>query len=136
MKTCYKNTPIKNRMKKRNSILTCAIILVIGCVLSDCSMSKEDTGKEVVETEDIKETEDISGRSEPEDVQMEQASVDDPSAGDDAPEETMMLTFMKGGEQEQKQAALTVSSLTVKGLSDTDEKKVEDGWKVQSYGVE
>lgn len=45
MKTCYKNTPIKNRMKKRNSILTCAIILVIGCVLSGCSMSKEDTGK-------------------------------------------------------------------------------------------
>lgn len=109
MKTCYKNTPIKNRKKKRNAILTCAAILMIGCALSGCSMSKEDPGNGIVETEDIKEgeAEDVSGRSEPEDAQMEQESVDDTSAGNDTPEETMILTFMKGGEQEQKQAALT-----------------------------
>lgn len=108
MKTCYKNTPIKNRKKKRNAILTCAAVLTVGCVLSGCSMSKEDTGNGIVEIEDVKEeAEDISDRSEPEDAQMEQEPVDDISAGNDAPEETMMLIFMKGGEQEQKQAALT-----------------------------
>lgn len=108
MKTCYKNTPIKNRKKERSTILTCAVILAIGCVLSGCSMLKEDTGNGIAEIEDIKEeAEDVSGRSEPEDAQMEQEPVDDISAGNDAPEETMMLTFMKGGEQEQKQAVLT-----------------------------
>lgn len=96
MKTYYKNTPIKNRKKERRTILTCAAILTVGCVLSGCSMSKEDTGNGIAEIEDIKEeAEDISGRSEPEDAQMEQEPVDDISAGNDAPEETMMLTFMR-----------------------------------------
>lgn len=98
------NTLMKNRKKKGSSILIRAVILMIGCgMLSGCSMAEEDTGSEDAIKED---TENASG-AEAEEDQTEQVPVDDHSDRGDILEETIMLAFMKGGEQEQKKAVLT-----------------------------
>lgn len=109
MKKRFRNILIKSRKKSGVSVLICTVILTISLgMLSGCSVAKEETGKENTENEEIENGNmgEGSEQSEREAVPTEQASAVAASADDSTSENTIMLTFFREGEQEQKQARL------------------------------
>ena len=73
--------------------------------LVGCSVTKKDTDENTAGI-DIRET-DAQKEEEPEEIQTQQTPADDPSAGTTL-DNTTTLTFIKEGEEEQKQAVLAV----------------------------
>lgn len=106
LKRRFKNILIKKRKKNGAPLLLCTIVITIclgavaGCFAIREHTENNDTG--------TKETENAPDRPEAEAVQREEISADDSSSDNDALENTTVLTFMKEGEQEQKQAVLAV----------------------------
>lgn len=148
MKKRFKNILIRNRKKNGISILIGAVVLTISLgMLVGCSVTKEDTGN-------------VSGQSEDKADRTEPM----PVGNVDAIQKFLASTYE--GKIDIYKGTGTISDLTVKGLSDTDEKKMEngkynvsiefrdsnyedmfqyltsilvkeeDGWKIQFYGVE
>lgn len=96
MKKRFKNILIKNRKKNGIFILICAVVITMGVgTLAGCSIEKENIGN-------------MSGQSEREGIQMEQMPVGHSPADNDTLESTTILTFLKEGEEEEKQAALVI----------------------------
>lgn len=182
---------LKNLKGKKNgiSISICAFVLSITLgMLVGCSVTKENTAKENIKNEDVA-NEDMGNESEqpgPEAAQTAPMPVDNSSNGAedcqkirtvleafaesyfdgdaDAIEKFLASTYE--GEVDTYEGTGMISDLTVKGLSDTDEKKIENGtcsvsiefrdsnyedmllyltlilvkeqgeWKIQFYGME
>lgn len=111
MKKELKNVLIRKRKKNGISIWICAVVLTISLgMLTGCSAAKEDPEKGSIGNEDAADgdTENVPEQSEPEEVQTEPLPADDSPADNSALEDTITLTFLKEGEQEQKQATLVI----------------------------
>ncbi len=104
-------------------ILVCAVILTISFgILAGCSNAKEDTENvpDQLEKEDIKDIQ--------ENIQMEQIPVDDSFVNNNTLENTTILTFLKEGEEEQKQATLVTGNGYSIYLPD-------DEWQLSDSGI-
>ena len=113
MKKRFKNILRKNRKKNGIFILICAVFLSITLgMLVGCSVTKEKTEKENIENEDAANDDmgDVSEQPELEIAQTAPLPVDNSSADNNTLENTMILTFSKEGEQEQKQATLAIGN--------------------------
>ena len=113
MKKRFKNILIRNKKKNGISILICAVVLTISLgTLVGCSVTKEDTKKEKIGYEDAanKDTGNVDEQSEKKAVQTEPMSVDNSSGDNHTLKDTTILTFSKEGEQEQKQATLSIGN--------------------------
>lgn len=113
MKKRFKNILRKNRKKNGIFILICAVFLSITLgMLVGCSVTKEKTEKENIENEDAANDDmgDVSVQPELEIAQTAPLPVDNSSADNNTLENTMILTFSKEGEQEQKQATLAIGN--------------------------
>lgn len=118
MKMRFQNI-LKNGKKNGSFLLVCSIALTI-CLgmLVGCSITKADPPNADAPDVDISyvDAEDQDNQSELGDVQVEDLPVSadgsfvDASSTDNALKNTMMLTFSKEGEEEQKQATLAVGS--------------------------
>lgn len=107
MKKRFKNILAKNRKKNGISILTGAVVLTISLgTLVGCSVTKENTHGEKIGNEDAAN---VSARSESEVSQTDSIPADNASANNTL-ENTATLTFLKEGDQEQKQATLAIGN--------------------------
>lgn len=106
-----RNILIKSRKKNGISMLICAIVLSITLgMLVGCSVTKENAEKENIQNEDAA-SKDIGNVSEQPGQEIAQAapmSVDNSFVDNNTLEKTITLTFLKEGEQEQKQATLAI----------------------------
>lgn len=104
MKKRLKNILVKQGRKNGIFILACAVMLTISLgTLVGCSVTKKDVDENTAGF-DIQEA-DVQGEEEQEEIQTRQISADDPSVGGTL-DNTTTLTFIKEGEEEQKQAVL------------------------------
>ncbi len=104
-------TKLKNRKTNGISILFGAVILTISIgMLTGCSSTKEDTRNKDTKSENTESesTRNVLDQSEIEESQTEQISVNYASDNDNSVEDTILLTFTKEGEEEQKQASLAM----------------------------
>ncbi len=116
MKKRFRNILAKNRKKNGVFIFLCAMAFtVILGTLVGCSVAKEDNAKQnaaktVDERKDSEKQNDENMPDQPEKEadEPEQILLNDTSTDDSVSDGTTMLTFSKEGEQEQKQAVLTV----------------------------
>ena len=123
MKKRFKNILIKSRKKNGVSILICAVTLSITLgMLVGCSVSKENTENENFEKENFEKenfeienlgnenaaNEDMRNTSEQSRLEAAPMPVANSSANNHTLENTMIFTFSKEGEQEQKQATLAI----------------------------
>lgn len=98
MKKRFKNILIRSRKKNGILILVCAMILTIGLgTLVGCSVTKENK-------------ENVPEQPQPEATRTEPSPADNPSADNNALENTITLSFSKEGEQEQKQTTLAIGN--------------------------
>lgn len=98
MKKRFKNILIRSRKKNGILILVCAMILTIGLgTLVGCSVTKENK-------------ENVPEQPQPEAARTEPSPADNPSADNNALENTITLSFSKEGEQEQKQTTLAIGN--------------------------
>ncbi len=108
MKKRFINILARNRKKNGISILVCAVVVSITLgMLVGCSVTKENTENEDITNEDMGNAPE---QSLPEDVQTAPMPVDNSSTDHNALENTITLTFLKEGEQEQKQATLAIGN--------------------------
>ena len=125
MKKRFKNILIKSRKKNGVSILICAVTLSITLgMLVGCSVSKENTENENFEKENFEKenfeienlgnenaaNEDMRNTSEQSRLEAAPMPVANSSANNHTLENTMIFTFSKEGEQEQKQATLAIGN--------------------------
>ena len=111
MKKRFKNILIKNRKKNGISILICAVALSIALgTLVGCSVTKENTEKETIENAANENMGNALKQSGLEAALTAPTPVDNSSAANTTLENTLTLTFLKEGEQEQKQAALAIGN--------------------------
>lgn len=113
MKKRFKNILIRYRKKNGTFILLCAVVLTIGFgTLVGCSVTKEDTEKENVKNEDTANEDmgNVSEQSGREVTKTAPMPVDNSFADNNTLDNTITLTFLKEGEQEQKQAALAMGN--------------------------
>lgn len=104
MKKRLKNILVKQGRKNGIFILACAVMLTISLgTLVGCSVTKKDVDENTAGF-DIQEA-DVQGEEEQEEIQTRQISADDLSVGGTL-DNTTTLTFIKEGEEEQKQAVL------------------------------
>lgn len=95
MKKRFENILIRSRKKNGILILVCAIILTTALgTLVGCSVSKEN----------------VPEQPQPEAARTEPSPADNPSADNNALENTITLSFSKEGEQEQKQTTLAIGN--------------------------
>lgn len=107
------NILIKSRKKNGISMLICVIVLSITLgMLVGCSVTKENTEKENIQNEDAasKAMGNVSEQSGLEIAQAASMPVDNSSVDNNTLEKTITLTFLKEGEQEQKQATLAIGN--------------------------
>lgn len=113
MKVRFRNI-LKKQKKNGIPILICAVVLTISLgTLVGCSVTKEDTANadaenQSTENASVSQQTDVLEPDIQAEDQMQQVPAADPSEGDDALERTYILTFLKEGEGEYKQATLAV----------------------------
>ncbi len=113
MKVRFRNI-LKKQKKNGIPILICAVVLTISLgTLVGCSVTKEDTANadaenQSTENASVSQQTDVLEPDIQAEDQMQQVSAADPSEGDDALQRTYILTFLKEGEGEYKQATLAV----------------------------
>lgn len=114
MKKRFKNILIKSGKKNGAAMLLCTIILTVAlAALVGCSVQKENEETAVRQTENnepLPETGgDTTGGNGTDDMSLpEELPADSVSAGNSAAESSKILTIMKEGEPEEKQASLAV----------------------------
>ncbi len=119
MKKRFKNILIKNRKKNGISVLICTVALSITLGMTvGCSVTKEYTEKENTRNVDTanEDIENVSRQSRLEFAQTGQVPVDNSSADNNTLENKITLTFSKEGEQEQKQAILSICQMMRSGI--------------------
>ncbi len=113
MKVRFRNI-LKKQKKNGIPILICTVVLTISLgTLVGCSVTKEDTANadaenQSTENASVSQQTDVLEPDIQAEDQMQQVSAADPSEGDDALQRTYILTFLKEGEGEYKQATLAV----------------------------
>lgn len=98
MKKRFENILIRSRKKNGILILVCAMILTTALgTLVGCSVTRENN-------------ENVPEQPQPEAARTEPSPADNPSADNNALENTITLSFSKEGEQEQKQTTLAIGN--------------------------